>query len=77
LLARRQWREAIHVAAVLDHPVPAAFLSFLPASLELRRTAAEALGEVREARIYANRLAAIGATRRLASVTPSSPREAP
>jgi hypothetical protein len=76
-LARREWREAIRSAAVFDHPIPAVFLAFVPASLELRRTAAEALGETREARIYMDRLAALGATQRLAIVTPSSRREAP
>ena len=76
-LARREWREAIRSATVFDHPIPAVFLPFVPASLELRRAAAEALGEPREARVYMDRLAALGTTRRLAIVTPSSTREAP
>jgi tetratricopeptide (TPR) repeat protein len=77
LLARREWREAILSATVFDHPIPAVFVPFVPASLEVRRTAAEALGETREARTYKDRLAALGATQRLATVTPSSTREAP
>ena len=57
--------------------MPAVFLPYLPASLELRRRAAEALGDSREAREYAERLAALGANQRLAFVTPSSTPEAP
>jgi tetratricopeptide (TPR) repeat protein len=76
-LARREWRDAIRSATVFDHPTPAVFLAFVPASLELRRTAAEALGETREARTYLDRLAALRGTQRLAIVTPSSTREAP
>jgi hypothetical protein len=76
LLARRQPREAIRTAAVFDHPVPAVFLPFLPASLELRRRAAEVLGAAGEAREYADRLTALGASQRLGSVTPSLTPEA-
>lgn len=77
LLAGRQPRQAIRTAAVFDHPVPAVFLPFLPASLELRRDAAKALGDSRKAREYADRLVALGASRRLGIVTPSSTPEAP
>jgi tetratricopeptide (TPR) repeat protein len=70
LLARGQLRQAILAARVFDHPVPITFLPFLPASLELRRRAAEQLGEAREARAYVERLAALG------RVTPSSTSEA-
>ena len=77
LLARGQRREAIRSATVFDHPRPVAFLPFLPTSLQLRQSAAESLGEAREARAYADRLAALGATQRLAFVAPSSTREAP
>ena len=77
LLARGQPREAILAAGVFDHPVPIVFLPFLPASLELRRRAAVELGERREARAYADRLAALGATERLGSASPSSTPEAP
>ena len=77
LHARGQWREAIRAATDFDHPIPAVFPPFLPTSLELRRSAAEALGEAREARTYADRLAALGAPQRLATVRPSSTREVP
>ena len=60
LLAQGQPREAMLAAGVFDHPVPIAFLPFLPASLELRRRAAKQLGEPREARRYEARLAALG-----------------
>jgi hypothetical protein len=77
LLAQRQLREAIQAADVFDHPVPVVFLPYLPASLVLRRQAAEALGETREAREYADRLTALGASQHLAVVPPSSTPEAP
>lgn len=71
LLARGEPRQAIWTLDVFDHPVPVVFLPFLPASLELRRQAAESLGETREAREYADRLAALGSSK------PSSIPEAP
>ncbi len=71
LLASGKPRQAVWVAGVFDHAVPAVFLPFLPASLELRRQAAESLGETREAREYADRLAALG------SLNPSPTSEAP
>ena len=77
LLATGQPREAIWAAAVFDQPVPVVFLPFLPASLELRRRAAEALGDPREAGEYAERLTALGASQRLGSRAPSSTSEAP
>jgi hypothetical protein len=77
LLARGQARDAIRTAAIFDHPVPAVFLPYLPASLELRHHAAQVLGATREARDYTERLMALGASERLATVTPSSTPEAP
>jgi len=62
---------------VFDHAVPIVFLPFLPASLELRRRAAEQLGQAREARAYAARLAALGATPQLGSASRSPTPEAP
>ena len=77
LLSGGQPRAAIWAADVFDHPVPAVFLAYLPASLELRRRAAEALGDSRESRVYAERLAALGASQRFGFVTTSSTTEAP
>jgi hypothetical protein len=77
LLARGQPRDALVAAGVFDHPVPIVFLPFLPASLELRRRAAEQLGQAGEARTYAARLAALGATEQLGSAPRSSTPEAP
>lgn len=77
LLARGEPGEAIAVAAVFDHPVPAVFLPFVPASLELRRRAAVAMGQEHQARGYIDRLAALGATHQAGSVSLSSTAEAP
>ncbi|MEO7987594.1 MAG: protein kinase [Gemmatimonadales bacterium] len=77
LLAQGHARDAIRTAAAFDHPTPIVFLPYLPASLELRRRAAEALGETREARTYMDRLTALGASQHLATITPSSIPEAP
>jgi tetratricopeptide (TPR) repeat protein len=77
LLARGQPRDALLAAGVFDHAVPIVFLPFLPASLELRRRAAEQLGQAREARAYAARLAALGATPQLGSASRSPTPEAP
>jgi tRNA A-37 threonylcarbamoyl transferase component Bud32 len=77
LLARGQPQDAILAAGIFDHPVAAVFLPFLPASLELRSRAAVTLGQAREAKAYADRLAALGATERLSSASRSSTPEAP
>jgi hypothetical protein len=60
LLERGQAAEGMSVAAVFDHPAPAVFLPFLPASLTLRRRAALALGQRKAAGHLESRLAALG-----------------
>jgi tetratricopeptide (TPR) repeat protein len=60
LLSRGQAAEAMSVAAVFDHPAPAVFLPFLPASLTLRQRAALALGDEKQARLLHDRLMALG-----------------
>ena len=62
LLATHQPAEALAAAAVFDHQIPAAFLPFVPASLRVREQAALALGRRAEARLYRERLAALGHT---------------
>jgi serine/threonine-protein kinase len=44
LLARGEHSAAIRVASVFDHPEPAVYVAFLPASLDIRLRAAQALG---------------------------------
>ncbi len=68
LLARREYGEALRVAGVLDHPQPVAFLTYVPASLEVRAAAARAMGMGRAAAGYEARLAAI---RRLKEPAPA------
>jgi serine/threonine-protein kinase len=77
LLARGQLREAISAAAIFDHQAPIVFLPYLPASLELRRRAALALGQKDEARKYESRLAALGRDTQLGSDSPTSTPEGP
>jgi len=77
LLARGRPQEAIAIAAIFDHQAPIVFLPYLPASLTLRRRAALALGEEREARRYESRLASLGTSHRLGNASPSSIPEAP
>lgn len=77
LLARRRPSEAMAVAGLFDHPAPAAFLPFLPASLALRRQAALALGRAGEARGFQERLLALGQGAGRADDSPSSTVEAP
>jgi tetratricopeptide (TPR) repeat protein len=60
LLATGSHREALDVAAGFDHPGPAAFLPFVPASLGIRLRAALALGESAEAERYRDRLSRLG-----------------
>jgi hypothetical protein len=60
LLARRQPADAMSVAMIFDHPAPALFLPFLPASLALRRHAALELNQKSDARRFEQRLAALG-----------------
>jgi hypothetical protein len=75
LLARGDPGAARSAAAILDHPAPTAFLPFLSASLELRRRAAMALGDGREARALQERLLALGQT--AGSSRPRSPSPLP
>jgi hypothetical protein len=78
LLNRGQAAEAMSVARVFDHPAPAVFLPFLPASLNLRRRAALALGEQKEARRLESRLAALGQGSAMTfGSSPSTSREVP
>ena len=56
LLARGENEEALRVAAVFDHPQPVAFVTYVPASLEVRAAAARALGRSREQRTFEARL---------------------
>jgi tRNA A-37 threonylcarbamoyl transferase component Bud32/TolB-like protein len=58
LLARGRAQEAWHVANVFDSPVPMVYVAFLPASLELRATAARMVGDVASERQFRSRLAA-------------------
>jgi serine/threonine-protein kinase len=55
-LARRAFAEAHRLAALFDHPTPVAFVPFVPASLEIRRQAARALGRNDFAELYRSRL---------------------
>ncbi len=56
LLRRGEYRAAIDVASLFDHPEPLVYVAFLPASLSLRLRAAEALGQTEEASRYRKRL---------------------
>ena len=56
LLATRQFRRALIVATVFDHPEPVSFLAFLPRSLRIREEAADSLGEQQLAAQYRARL---------------------
>jgi len=59
LLARRDYAEAARVAAAFDHQEPAAFLAYVPASLQIRAASARGMGEERAAAGFEARLAAI------------------
>ena len=59
-LARGQPAAAMALASVFDHPAPAVFLPFLPASLAIRHEAALALGRKRDAQRFHARLVALG-----------------
>jgi hypothetical protein len=76
LLTSGQAVEAMAVAAVFDHPSPAVFLPFLPASLTLRRRAAVALGDQEKARLFERRLDALGHGGQMTRGRPST-REVP
>jgi hypothetical protein len=60
LLARGEYQRAIEVAAGFDHPMPAIYLPFIPASLVTRREAALALGRTKLAHAYEVRLQTLG-----------------
>jgi tetratricopeptide (TPR) repeat protein len=55
-LDRQEFGRAIEVAESLDHPQPITFLAYLPGSLRIRASAAEALGQERAAAAYRERL---------------------
>jgi hypothetical protein len=59
LLALGRPAAAMQAAARLDAPQPAAYLLYLPASLEVRARTAEALGEGNKQREYERRLIAL------------------
>jgi serine/threonine-protein kinase len=61
LLARGEAREAIHVAAQLDHPQPVIYLLYLRPSIELRLRAAQMIGDARLATQMRERLARLNA----------------
>ena len=63
LLARREFSHADEVAAEFQAPAPVVYLTFLPAALRIRVSAAVALGETRQAARLRQRLAALGAKR--------------
>jgi serine/threonine-protein kinase len=56
LISQQRFDDAIAVAAVFDHQQPIIYLPFLRESLEIRRNAAEQLGEVDLARGFVERL---------------------
>jgi hypothetical protein len=77
-LARGQPAAALTIAGIFDHPAPAVFLPFLPASLVLRQRAALALRREDEARRLQARLVALGhAGDSTRGSSPSSKAEAP
>ena len=63
LLTRGDFSRADEVAAELQAPQPVVYLTFLPAALRVRISAAVALGETRLAARLRQRLAALGANR--------------
>ena len=60
LIAHGDFSEALRVAAAFDHQQPVVFVSFVPASLEIRRVAARALGDERGEAEYRRRLERLG-----------------
>jgi hypothetical protein len=56
LLARREFRRALAIAAWFDHQEPIIFTNFLPRSLELRAAAADSLQRRQDAARYRDRL---------------------
>jgi tetratricopeptide (TPR) repeat protein len=60
LAGQGRYADAERVATKLDHPAPAAFLPFIPASLEFRVQMAEQLGNNGQARTYRHRLERLG-----------------
>jgi hypothetical protein len=60
LFSRGRYQEALDVSSAFDHPTPTVYLPFLPASLALRFEAAQALARPQQARLYRNRLVALG-----------------
>ena len=59
LAARRDYRKAVDVANVFDTAWPSIYLLYVPASLELRASAAAALSDDGMAAQFKNRLAAL------------------
>jgi tetratricopeptide (TPR) repeat protein len=77
LLAQGQSSDALSVATVFDHPAPAVFLPFLPASLRLREEAALALKNKGDAEQFHKRLVALEGDARSVSLSPPTEGERP
>jgi TolB-like protein len=60
LVAHGDFAEAIRVASAFDHPQSIALLPFVPASLEIRQAASQALGDRANAAQYRRRLEGLG-----------------
>jgi hypothetical protein len=60
LMARGEYALALRIADGFDHPQPAIYLVYLPASLALRARAGERLGRPRLAEEFGHRLLALG-----------------
>ncbi len=61
-LARGEYGQALDVASLLDSPAPVYYVVLLRSSLQVRMAAAERLGDMRLARHFERRLAAMQAT---------------
>jgi hypothetical protein len=60
LLEQGDTEQALELAESFDASAPAAYLFFLPGSLEIRKSAADRLGQLSRSRQYADRLRALG-----------------
>jgi len=60
LLDRGETQRALELAESFDASAPAAYLYFLPASLQIRKAAADRLGQPMKSRQYSERLRALG-----------------